>query len=87
MKKETVLLIFSILILSVLFCALIERSEQKEREMFREELIWYSKYQVIEEMYLNGLSEGRIYEILLFEIKEDWTPREITENLRIIKSY
>lgn len=58
-----------------------------DRKLFKEELMWYSRYQIVEEMYLNDCSEDEIYRILLEEVKGNWTAEEITRDLEIIKSY
>ena len=62
----------------------------RDAKLFRNELIWYSRYQVVEEMYLDGIPEKEIVGRLLlqnFRLETDWTVEEIQKDLQIIKSY
>lgn len=55
-----------IIILSIIFVTeWFKVLEKRDRKLFREELIWYSRYQVVEEMYLNGMPDEEIYKTLL----------------------
>ncbi len=59
----------------------------RDKQLLREELIWYSRYQVVEEMYLRGIPDNGIIQILLTEVAGDWTLDEIRKDLEITKSY
>ena len=78
--------ILMLVVIGILIMLFVVANEQ-DRKMFREELIWYSRYQAVEEMYLNDVPDNTIMEVLLSEVGGDWTEKEIRRDLEIMKTY
>ena len=87
MKKEFLVNILFIVVISCLLTGLIVAIQERDRQLFREDLIWFSRYQIVERMYLNDTSEDVIIQTLLSDVGGDWTKNEIKKDLEIIKSY
>lgn len=90
MKKDTMQLLVSLLacvLFSVILVSWLRFIIARDKLLFREELIWYEKYQIVREMTLNGIPENVIADHLTTQIQLSWNQNEIIRMIEIAQSY